>query len=421
MRRPWLFSPSFNLAVLTLAAACSSSDGGTGQNGTATQMAIQSGNNQVAAAGTALAPLQVVVRDVDGNPVADVPVAWAASTGGGSVSAASTLSGVDGIASVTRTLGPSAGTQTTTATRAGLTGSPLTFSAVATIQGATQMSLSGGNGQADTVLATLAPYAVLVRDHTNSPVANVMVTWSAAGGGAIAPPTSMTDASGIATASYTLGGVAGAQTAQATVTGLSGSPVGFSATATAGAPTTLAKTAGDGGTGGVNSPVLYTVTVRDAHGNPTAGVTVDWAVRSGGGTISPASNTTAANGQASATRTLSGTAGLHEADATAATLPTPLTVTFATTATSAPSTANVAVGPNSVFTPASVTIAVGGTVTWTWNEAVMHNVTFSTAGSPANIGNRSSGSDSRQFNSTGTFQYECTIHGSSMSGSVTVQ
>jgi len=420
--RAWSFSSHAVLSMFALAAACSSGDSGTNQNGSATQMAIQSGNNQVAAAGSALAPLQVVVRDASGGPVANVPVAWAVASGGGAVSAASTLSGIDGIASVTRTLGPNAGTQTTTATRVGLTGSPLTFSATATVQGATQLALSAGNGQTDTVLATLAtPYAVIARDHTNSPVANVMVVWSAAGGGSITPPTSMTDATGVATATYTFGGTAGTQTAQATVTGLMGSPVGFSATATAGAPTVLSKTAGDGGVGGINTMVMYTVTVRDSHGNPRANVTVDWAVVSGGGSITPASNMTAATGQASATRTLSGTAGLHEATATAALDQGPMSVTFGTTATSAPAAAAVSVG-NNFFDPSSVTIAVGGTVTWTWSAgAVTHNVTFQTAGAPANIANASSGSVPRTFNSAGTYQYVCTIHGASMSGSVTVQ
>ncbi len=420
--RTWSFMPHAVLPVFALAAACSSSDSGTNQNGSATQMAIQSGNNQVAAAGSPLAPLQVLVRDAAGTPVANVPVAWAVASGGGSVSAASTLSGIDGIASVTRTLGPNAGTQTTTATRAGLTGSPLTFTATATVQGATQMALSTGNGQTDTVLTTLAtPYAVIVRDHTNSPVAGVMVSWTAGGGGSMTPTTSMTDASGIATATHTLGGVAGTQTAQATVAGLSGSPVGFSATATAGAPTMLSKTAGDGGASGINTMVVYTVTVRDSHNNPRSSVAVDWEVLSGGGTISPTSTTTDATGQASATRTLSGTAGAHEAYAIAATEPTPDTVIFATNATSAPATAAVSVG-NNFFNPSSVTIAVGGTVTWTWSAgAVTHNVTFQTAGAPSNVSNTSSGSFPRTFNSAGTYQYVCTIHGASMSGSVTVQ
>ncbi len=410
-------------ALVAVLAACSSGgDGGTNPPQGATQIASQAGNNQVAPAGTALTALEVLVRDVANNPVAGVAVSWAVGAGGGSVSAPTSTTGANGIASITRTLGPNAGTQTTTASRSGLAGSPVTFTATATIQGATQMAASAGSGQTDSVLATLAaPYAVVVRDHTNSPVANVTVTWTAAAG-TIAPPTSTTNASGIASATHTLGGTAGAQTAQAAVTGLIGSPISFSSTATAGNAALLLKTTGDGGIGGVGAMVSYTVTVRDAHGNPKAGQQVDWAVPPGTGSISPASNTTAANGEASATRTLSANAGAHTATAIAPNnLPTPDTVTFTTTATTLPTSANVAV-QNNLFNPNSVTIAAGGTVTWTWGSGSNpHNVTFLTAGHPGDIATRTAaGSDSRTFPNTGTFNYECTIH-AGMTGSVMVQ
>jgi plastocyanin len=72
------------------------------------------------------------------------------------------------------------------------------------------------------------------------------------------------------------------------------------------------------------------------------------------------------------------------------------------------------------FDPKDVVITPGGTVTW--NFATTHNVTFSAAtGVPANITDKSSGSDSRSFPTAGTFNYICTIHGSGMSGTVRVQ
>lgn len=409
-----LHSSSKGVLLLIAAAACGS-DSGTTPTTTATQIAIQSGNNQVAAAGTALAPLQVLLRDAADAPVQGVTVNWAVGSGGGSVSAATSTSGADGIASITRTLGPNAGTHTTTATRAGLAGSPITFSAVATVQGATQIAPAtvSGNNQTDTVLATLAtPYAVLVRDHTNAPVAGVTVTWTALTG--TITGTSVTDAGGIATATRTLGATAGAQTAQAAVTGLAGSPVGFTATATAGNPAVLLKTSGDGGTAGINTMVTYTVTVQDAHGNAKAGQQIDWAVASGGGSIAPTDNVTAANGQAIGTRTLSGTTGVHTARAVAANnQPAPDTVTFTTTA------AVVVTVNNNNFNPSGVTIPVGGTVLWTWpaSGSNPHNVTFATGTSSST---QTSGSFSRLFPSVGTFNYECTVH-AGMNGTVTVQ
>jgi plastocyanin len=220
----------------------------------------------------------------------------------------------------------------------------------------------------------------------------------------------------------TLGATAGAQTAQATVAGASGSPVTFTATATAGNAAVLLKTSGDAGVGTVSTNVTYTVTVTDAHGNAKAGQPVNWAVESGGGTIAPPNNATGPNGQASATRTLSGTEGVHTARAVAPNnLPTPDTVTFTTTATALATTANVAVNDN-IFSPDSVRIAVGGTVTFDWGAGgVTHNVTFAdVAGAPADIPNRNSGTVDRTFGTAGSFNYQCTIH-PGMNGKVVAQ
>lgn len=72
------------------------------------------------------------------------------------------------------------------------------------------------------------------------------------------------------------------------------------------------------------------------------------------------------------------------------------------------------------FTPTSVTIARNGSVTWTNSTGVSHNVTFTTAGAPANIADHTSGTNARTFATTGTFSFNCTNH-AGMSGSVTVQ
>lgn len=74
----------------------------------------------------------------------------------------------------------------------------------------------------------------------------------------------------------------------------------------------------------------------------------------------------------------------------------------------------------SSFSPTSLTIQPGGTVTWNNTSGILHNVTFTTSGSPANISNHTSGTNQRTFASAGTFAYNCTNHGG-MNGSVTVQ
>ena len=72
------------------------------------------------------------------------------------------------------------------------------------------------------------------------------------------------------------------------------------------------------------------------------------------------------------------------------------------------------------FAPSTVTITKGGTVTWNNDAGVAHNVTFMTSGSPTKIGNFSSGSNSRTFDTAGTYEYHCTNH-AGMAGTVKVQ
>jgi plastocyanin len=78
---------------------------------------------------------------------------------------------------------------------------------------------------------------------------------------------------------------------------------------------------------------------------------------------------------------------------------------------------SVSVGDD-FFSPAATTVTAGTTVTWTWKGSISHNVTFDDGTASAT---QSSGTFSRVFNTAGTYPYHCTIHGTAMSGSVTVQ
>ena len=77
------------------------------------------------------APVQAKVADQFGNGVPGVAVAWAAT--GATVSAPTVNTDASGLSPVTVTLGGVAGPITITATADGLTGSPLTFNATATV------------------------------------------------------------------------------------------------------------------------------------------------------------------------------------------------------------------------------------------------------------------------------------------------
>jgi plastocyanin len=74
----------------------------------------------------------------------------------------------------------------------------------------------------------------------------------------------------------------------------------------------------------------------------------------------------------------------------------------------------------SSFSPTALTVALNATVTWQNGSGIVHNVTFGTAGAPADIPDHGSGSNARTFDTAGTFPYSCTIH-AGMNGAITVQ
>jgi Domain of unknown function (DUF1929)/Bacterial Ig-like domain (group 1) len=155
---------------------------------------------------------------------------------------------------------------------------------------ASAIEMAGGDGQVAPAGAALPnPLAVLVTDDAGDPVEGVTVQWTANGGGGVSPGSVQTGSDGKASTSRTLGATTGQQITTAAVTGLQGSPVSFTATATDGATpgitiTTNPPTAAL--TGEVFDPVVQPVVqVRDAGGQPMAGVQVTASVASGGGTL----------------------------------------------------------------------------------------------------------------------------------------
>jgi plastocyanin len=405
----------FGLLLLGVLATaqCGGSSSPTGP--TPNTIVVSAGNSQVGAAGTALPEsLAVIVRDVSGAPLAGVNVTFTVTAGGGTVSPASRVTNAAGIAKTLRTLGPNAGTQTVSAAAGSLT--PIQFSAVSQINGAVNIANSTTGALTDSVGATKAEsLVVLVTDQNAAPVQGITVTWASTGG-TVSASSVPTSAAGISKVRFTYGTTSGNQSATATASGLVGSPLAITLTATAGTAVRIVKTAGDNGTAAPSSQVTYTVQGQDTHGNPKGGVVIDWAAATGGGSIAPPQNTTLANGNATATRTLGSALGAQTATATASAVPGASPVTFTTTAV-----VMVAVANNS-FTPNAITISVGTPVTWQWQGTTsLHNVTFAgtPAGAPADIANRSSGSDQRTFNTAGTFTYQCTNH-PGMNGTVTV-
>jgi hypothetical protein len=162
--------------------------------------------------------------------------------------------------------------------------------------------------------------------------------------------TAVTNGTGIAAVTgWTLGSVAGPNTLSATVNGLA--PVQFTATAIP-VPASITIQAGNQQTAPVGNPVPIppSVMVRDAAGNPLAGVTVTFAVLSGGGSVTGGAAVTAANGVAQVgSWTLGANPGTNTLTATVTGLPA---VTFTATATGGGVPASVvAINPNEAGVP----------------------------------------------------------------------
>ena len=381
-----------------------------------TTIAVSAGDNQAGEVSQPLTDsLAVIIRDASSNPLSGLTVTWAAGSGGGSVSPGTSVTGANGVARTLRTLGSAVGPHTTTAAASGI--GQVSFNSAARIQGASTIADATVGPLADTVLASKT-LSVIAKNENDQPVQGVVVNWSATGGGAVSTPSQATGADGKSSVQFTYGSTPGTQNAEASVTGLPGSPVSFILTAGAGNPTAISKVSGDNLTANVSTQVEHRVLVSDAYGNPRAGVTIDWAAASGGGAIAPLQNTTGADGTAQATRTLSGSPGSHTATATAAAIASTNQVTFTTNAIVPPTIVQVF---NNSFSPANAMVSVGGSVTWEWQPGSLpHNVTFAAVvGAPAGIGNRTSGSEARTFNTAGTFNYQCTNH-IGMNGTVTV-
>jgi adhesin/invasin len=264
-------------------------------------MTVTAGNNQTTTVNTtvAVAP-SVTIKDVYNNPLVGTTVIFAAS-GGGSVTGGTTTTDASGVATVgSWTLGTTAGSNSLTVSSAGVIGSPQTISATGTPGAPQAMTINAGNGQsapAGTPVAT--PPSVLVVDQFNNPVSGVAVTFSVVAGGSVTGPFATTNASGIATAGgWTLGSAPGTNTLTATSAAVQGVTVLFTATGTTLTATTIAIDAGNGQKARAGTAVATppSVIVTDDFGNPVGGVSVTFAVASGGGSITGATAVTNAAG-----------------------------------------------------------------------------------------------------------------------------
>ncbi len=239
-------------------------------------------------------PIVALVRDAGNNPVEGVTVTFTVSTGGGTVSPASAVTGPDGRASTQWTFGTASGPHTVIAAAAGRT-TPFAGTALADVPD----SMFIGEGPQFGTVGANVTISVGVADQYGNPAPSQAVTFTpGAGSGSVSPSPAISDAAGLASTTWTLGPTEGPQSVEASAAGLKGSPVVFGVTAVAATPASVEVSAGSGQVGLIGDPINIppAVLVRDAAGRPFPGAEVTFAVTGGAGMATGTVVTTDADG-----------------------------------------------------------------------------------------------------------------------------
>ena len=392
---------------------------------------LSSGDNQADTVfATLVKALRVQVLD-RGAPQQGVAINWVADQGGGSVSPARSVTDSLGVAATVWTLGPQIGLQDVEASGAFVSGS-VVFAATATARpGLTidKATRASGDGQSDTIFATLTqPFSTRVA-HNGLPLPGVVVSWSSAGAPSNTVRTS-TDSTGTASWTGTLGAHAGVYTVFASVPGAANSPVPFQATILPGNPVKLTIVRGDSQLGMVGATLDdgFVVQVTDAQRNLVPGAAIDWSVSPGGGVLGSARTLTRADGRAADTLTL-GNDGPYAVQATLSgnVLPSASVRFTGVAATTYIQIRDVVplFGP-SYFSPSDVSVRAGTTVAWLWHgdqcafegpsafwtfEYCWHSLVFEDGAAPPLLGPAYFSSWVRSFSGPPrTIRFRCAYH-----------
>lgn len=248
---------------------------------------------------------ELVARGLDGLPVGGAELELTAD--GGSVDPARTRTDPNGRAQVRWALAGSAGLQSL---GIAANGSPFRVEIQALAGPVDHLIAASGDQQKAPAATELAePLVVRAEDAYGNPVADVAVHFEAVGAPSDPQPAQVTTSTdGTAATRVTVGSAAGQAVVRASAAALSA--VEFTATITAGPPASVVVTQGAAQTAPVTTtlPTPVSFELKDSFGNPVA----DHAVRflpSGGGSASPASARTAADGRVSTQWTLGPGAG----------------------------------------------------------------------------------------------------------------
>ena len=184
--------------------------------GSPASITVSSGNNQSAAVNTNYAsPLVAVVKDEVGDPVPNITVTWATNgtttTPGGTLSAATSITDANGLASVNVTANSKTGSFQVTASAVE---PPAQFTLTNTAGAPTSITINGESSPQTAVINSpfATPLTVLVTDAGGNPVQGVTVTYVANGttaNASLSVPSALTDVDGFAHVIATANGIAG--------------------------------------------------------------------------------------------------------------------------------------------------------------------------------------------------------------------
>jgi len=266
---------------------------------------VAGGNNQTAAIGTTLAPfvVQIGSTQTSAKGLSGVPVQWKITSGQGVLSAPTTISGSNGQATNTLTLGSNPGTVTVTATLPGSGAVSNTFTAHSV--GSASIASFSGDLQTAPGGSTLQPFVVQISVNGQS-APGITVDWSITqGSGTLAAPATISDASGHASNTLTLGQSTGSTIVKASIGGLGAlSFTAYTSTVT-GNNSQFTIVSGNNQAltpGQASNPLI--VKLLDTQGHPVTGAVVAWSVTGQTGTLGASNTPTDASGQAQNTLTV---------------------------------------------------------------------------------------------------------------------
>jgi plastocyanin len=342
--------------------------------------------------------LTATVLGSDGLPIASPTLTWQSSN-----QAAATVSATGLVTAVAN------GTTNITATTGSLvsTAVPITVTQVMTT-----IAVASPNGNVDSLRTATRTrqYTATAKDSTGNTVGGVVFAWSSSNTAvATVNPTTGLVTSGTTNGTANIIATSGAVSGQFAI----GTAL-YAATITVSPSTPTITT--PGGT------QLFTGTAADSIGTPlTTGLF--WTSRTPAvATVNPTNGslTSTATAVSNGTTRILFSAGARSDSAL-------LTVTGQLS--SAPSAISVTVGDNffksvrnNSVNAAIDTVAVGGTVTWTWSGFSSHSVeSLLTPTFASSVTRTAPFSYQITFNTPGTYQYDCVVHGAPMTGTIIVR